>query len=171
MNDAGNCIVQGNEAATQWGAINDNARRYKQQWRISFTGASLAQVFLLAQWLDSFRLKISAELEYDDMGGGYRGVNLTVTGATPLKGAAVPADLLEEDGTYCDDEGCLWVEQVLEENTAEIYSAFVGEESYDDVEFNIQRSAIARMLASGKPIDGIEAFKALIPKSAWLLNL
>ena len=162
-------VVRGNDAAAEYNAMFNVLDSCRGHWNASFAGACLVQLFRTAPWLEAFTLDLSAESEYDDQGGSYRCVNLRAPNAQARSGAELPDFVQGDDAKLCEDLAGEWIEELFEDSVPEIYSAFVGDDGYDDVEFIVRRETIAHLIESSEPVSGKRIFELLFPDYAWRL--
>lgn len=137
-----------------------NAKRNYEAVEKSFAGARIAKFFKEYPWLGTLKFALTAEAEYDDQGGYFRGVSAHVSDLS-VADEASPPELI--DGEEFDLD---WVADCLsddlQEDAGSVYAAFSDEYGYEDFEFTVKREQIADLLA-GAEINGAAAFGRFFP--------
>jgi hypothetical protein len=149
-----------NDAAKATSTAYFNSKRDYEAVERSFAGARIAKFFKEYPWLGTLTFALTAEAEYDDQGGYFRGVSAHVSNLS-VADEASPPELI--DGEEFD---LGWVadglSDELQEDAESVYAAFGDEYGYEDFEFTVKRDQIADLLA-GAEINGATAFGRFFP--------
>lgn len=126
----------------------------------AWAGALFAKMFAERAWLMALTVSFWVSDEYNDMGGTFRTVSVSVSDVV-LKTTAQDAgegdeDAMDEVAAEYDLQG------YLEDNAYSLYSTLLDEDSYDDLKFSIRREQLSELL-NRERIDGAEVFTALLP--------
>ena len=159
-----------NAEAVQVGEAYNLASAAQDRVSTSCAGAILAQVFLKYVWLSSFALELETSSEYDDQGGNYRSVNITISDAEAIDGAVIPEDFLDSEGRFDPDVFADSLREDLDDSNGELYDGFNHcSWSYDDFKVTVKRELIADLLLQ-EEVGGADAFVLLFPDKADLAN-
>lgn len=156
-----------NAAAEAVNAQFERLKLEKDRLDAAYVGALIASLFATHPWLASFKLGLTATSEYDDRGGTYRSINAHPYSVEAVPGTPLPEEVNNE-GQFSEDYAADLLSDWFCDHEYDIYSAFVGEHDYEDLEFTLQRSALADLLAA-ESVAGCAAFAALFPERAALV--
>ena len=159
------CGTQGVERTPRGQRDIEEANRLRQEVEQrevrqsrGYTGAHLAALFKDRPYLQSFKLKISEEDEYDDQ-GYYKDEKLTVSEVCLIEGVSIPGDLAEDD--IAEDIEVMWGYEGYEVHS-HLFTACEANDHYRERRFHFDRSAIEPIL-SLPLIDGNEVFEIFFP--------
>lgn len=132
-----------NDMADQMPGI---ARRLSTVW----CAGAMALLFRTHPWIQSIRLELRREGEYDDEGGTYMSSWVNVEEVTAVEGATLPEGALEE-GRFSSDFAADLLEQEAPSWEDELCSAFIGGYSYGEAQATlvVDRHAFDELAKAG----------------------
>lgn len=145
------------------------AQRYRQaveeHQRLTrrFAALVLAQVFHSHPWLAEFRLSITVSYEYDDAGGYYRSMSLSVDEARRLPSAPLPGDPFSE-GQWDAELALSLIDSMLEDSSFDLYEGLSPQPAdNEELTLHLLRDCVAPALAQER-VNGAAALQALLPQ-------
>lgn len=156
--------VQINEAASQLVAEHDRLTRQRGELTAAFVGAFMALLLQEHPWLKAADITAWASDEYNDQGGTFRCISVSVSNSSAAAGAQLP-DSVSEDGEFISDAADDLVRDAVEDCASDFYAAFADDDEYAEVRVRLSRAAVEHLLTA-EPIDGRAVFAALFPAYA-----
>jgi hypothetical protein len=154
-----------NSEATSLQAQFDIVKEAHDKMLATYAAAILIKMLVCNPWLQSATLEFEPSSEYDDQGGTFRSINVTVTDVECVPDVELP-DELQDDGDFRADWAADRLRDDLENNcdTSRIYSSLMDDWDFSDLTVKIDRSKVADLLADPSAISSLEAFRALLPE-------
>ena len=154
MNDAGSALRKRYEAIKKQVATLDAA----------YCAAVLAGALLERPWLLGFKVEIAPSAEYNDEGGTYRSMNLSVSDLQFGDRSSMDPELISE-GEVLEDTVTSELEDWLTDADWDLHGIFEPDYSYDPVTIDVTRAAIEDLITEGA-VDGRAAVARFFPSRA-----
>ncbi|MGA0610019.1 hypothetical protein [Caldimonas sp. KR1-144] len=127
----------------------------------AYAGTVWAKLFIDTPWVDSLRVTINGEHEYDDQGGTRLYMYPSVRAVDVVDGAELP------EGAELDPDG--WLDdEVRDANDDGGLTQPWRERELFDESYTLRRESVAQLLSSPF-VDGWPVFRALFPEFAATL--
>lgn len=154
-------------------ASHSRLQRAVDRLEACYAGAVVLHLFAAAPWLQSFELDLSASFEYDDEGGTYRSIWLSVA-----EGVGFVERVEREAEVFapgCDEQAAAieWIDDELSDDNGALYRAFRGDEQVEDLRLVCVRARLEPLLTelnAGGTASGAAAFAALWPEDAFRVS-
>lgn len=155
-----------NEAGQQLRTLHTEVEAKFQRFQSAWAGAFVASLFVHFPWLESMKIHISASQETGDEGETYRSEHLSISDVVSVPDSLLPEDVWDGEGFVEDSAGELLKSHIEEASSVfDLYSSFVDDGDFEDINVLVQRASIADLLANPE-IRGTEAFVRLFPAYA-----
>ncbi|MCX4150006.1 MULTISPECIES: hypothetical protein [Paraburkholderia] len=148
-----------NDAGQKVNSEYEHAAAEKRKLDATWAGALLARLFIDHPWLAGMTIELRASAVTDDDGVTFRSVVASVSDVIHVDGVPL-AESVDAAGNLCQDRATDLLENVLQDNDADLYASFAEPHEYDDIDLIVRRDAIAELL-QGEQIDGSVAFALL----------
>lgn len=122
----------------------DAARR---QMELRWTAAELGRLFVLFPWLSAMTLNFSVSAEYDDNGGSYRSISLSISGIAKVVGVALDSQSFPQ-GLFDEDVAEELLLEELQDEEFDLYSSLGAyPDSFDDLACRVTREDVYTQLS------------------------
>lgn len=149
--------VRSNESASEVERLHEQIREARGQVLRARAGALLGAALMRCPGVSSFRLQMSVSMEYDDAGGSFPSVGLTLDDIDALDQAGEIDRRVESDA---DEEQALLDD--LEDEREVLYKAFgAALDCFATVDLAVKRDDLRDALAH-EPVSGRAVYAALM---------